>query len=98
LLHQDLGTFLRKKSLNLGLNQLKNEKNIRVLVIKGAGKSFCAGIDLSEFFGKSLHEYRGWVGLMEQMAQIIACMKKEVVDPNRWIGDPFVRWCGRASQ
>jgi len=26
------------------------------------------------------HEYRGWVGLMEQMAQIIACMKKEVVD------------------
>ena len=55
------------------------KKNIRVLVIKGAGKSFCAGIDVSEFFGKSLHEYRGWVGLMEQMAQIIACMKKPVI-------------------
>ncbi len=65
--------------LNDALNQLENEKNIRVLVIKGAGKSFCAGIDVSEFFGKSLHEYRGWVGLMEQMAQIIACMKKPVI-------------------
>ena len=65
--------------LNDALNQLENEKNIRVLVIKGAGKSFCAGIDVSEFFGKSLHEYREWVGLMEQMAQIIACMKKPVI-------------------
>ena len=65
--------------LNDALTQLENEKNIRVLVIKGAGKSFCAGIDVSEFFGKSLHEYRGWVGLMEQMAQIIARMKKPVI-------------------
>lgn len=65
--------------LNNALNQLENEKNIRVLVIKGAGKSFCVGIDVSEFFGKSLHEYRGWVGLMEQMAQIIARMKKPVI-------------------
>ena len=65
--------------LNNALTQLENEKNIRVLVIKGAGKSFCAGIDVSEFFGKSLHEYRAWVGLMEQMAKIIACMKKPVI-------------------
>lgn len=65
--------------LNDALNQLENDKNIRVLVIKGAGKSFCVGIDVSEFFGKSLQEYREWVGLMEQMAHVIACMKKPVI-------------------
>ncbi|MCK4468692.1 MAG: enoyl-CoA hydratase/isomerase family protein [Desulfobacterales bacterium] len=65
--------------LNDALNQLENEKNIRVLVIKGAGKSFCVGIDVSEFFDKSLQEYREWVGLMEQMAHVIACMKKPVI-------------------
>lgn len=65
--------------LNDALNQLENEKNIRVLVIKGAGKSFCVGIDVSEFFGKSLREYRQWVGLMGRMTHVIAHMKKPVI-------------------
>lgn len=65
--------------LNNALNQLENEKNIRVLVIKGAGKSFCVGIDVSEFFEKSLQEYRQWVGLMGQMTHVIAHMKKPVI-------------------
>ncbi len=74
-------TFSSKLAIELNdaLNQLENDKNIRVLVIKGAGKSFCVGIDVSEFFDKSLQEYRKWIGLMEQMAQIIACMKKPVI-------------------
>ena len=58
--------------LNQALTQLDNDENIRVLIIKGAGKAFCAGIDVSEFFGKSHLEYKHWVGLMEQMASVIA--------------------------
>jgi len=65
--------------LNQALTQLDNDENIRVLIIKGAGKAFCAGIDVSEFSGKSHLEYKHWVGLMEQMASVIANMKKPVI-------------------
>jgi enoyl-CoA hydratase/carnithine racemase len=55
------------------------DKAIRVIVIKGAGKAFCAGIDVSEFHGKTLQAYREWIGLMERTIQIIAYMKKPVI-------------------
>ena len=65
--------------LNRALIELENDKNIRVVVIKGAGKAFCTGIDVSEFFGKSHNEYRQWVELMEQAVHVIAYMKKPVI-------------------
>jgi enoyl-CoA hydratase/carnithine racemase len=65
--------------LNQALIQLDNETEVRVVVVKGAGKAFSTGIDVSEFFGKSLKEYRAWVGLMEQMGTVIAYMKKPVI-------------------
>lgn len=76
-----LNTFSSElaKELNQGLIELDNQEEIRVIVIKGAGKAFCAGIDVSEFFGKSLKEYRDWVGLMEQMNHVIACLRKPVI-------------------
>ncbi|MDY7038951.1 MAG: enoyl-CoA hydratase-related protein, partial [Thermodesulfobacteriota bacterium] len=61
------------------LNELEKDKKIRVIIIKGAGKAFCAGIDLSEFTDKSLQEYREWVGLMERPLYIIGRMKKPVI-------------------
>jgi len=61
------------------LNELEKDKKTRVIVIKGAGKAFCAGIDLSEFTDKSLQEYRKWVGLMERPFHIIGRMKKPVI-------------------
>jgi len=67
------------RELNQALIELDNDKEIRVVVIKGAGKAFSTGIDVSEFFGKSLKEYREWVGLMEQMNHVIAYMKKPVI-------------------
>ena len=67
------------RELNQALVQLDDEKNIRVIIVKGAGKAFSTGIDLSEFSGKSLKQYREWVGLMEQMSHVIAYMKKPVI-------------------
>lgn len=76
-----LNTFSSEmaRELNRGLVELDNEKQVRVVVVKGAGRAFSTGIDVSEFFGKSLKEYREWVGLMEQMNHVIAYMKKPVI-------------------
>ena len=67
------------KELNQALVQLDNEKNVRVIIVKGAGKAFSTGIDLSEYSGKSINGYREWVGLMEQMSHVISYMKKPVI-------------------
>jgi len=76
-----MNTFSSKMAieLNQALIQLDNDKGVRVVVVKGAGKAFSVGIDIKEFFGKSQREYREWVGLMEQMNHVIAYMKKPVI-------------------
>jgi enoyl-CoA hydratase/carnithine racemase len=65
--------------LSKALLELEMDKAIRVIVIKGAGKAFCTGIDISEFHGKTLQGYREWIGLMERVVHIIAYMKKPVI-------------------
>jgi enoyl-CoA hydratase/carnithine racemase len=78
---QQFNTFntVLAQELCKALLELEVEKVIRVLIIKGAGKAFCTGIDVSEFHGKTLQEYREWVGLMERMIHVIASMKKPVI-------------------
>jgi enoyl-CoA hydratase/carnithine racemase len=78
---EHLNTFNTElaEELNRALMELDNRQKVRVIVIKGAGKAFCAGIDVSEFFGKSLRDYRKWVGLMERMNHVIAYMNKPVI-------------------
>jgi len=61
------------------LLELEEDKSIRVVVVKGAGKALSTGIDLTEYAGKSQQEYREWIGLMERVVQIIATMKKPVI-------------------
>ncbi len=67
------------RELSQGLLELETDRTIRVVVIKGAGKAFCTGIDVSEIKGKSLQEYRKLSALMEGMIQVIAEMKKPVI-------------------
>ena len=76
-----MNTFSTALAMELtgALEELENEGHIRVVVIKGAGKSFCAGIDLAEFSGKTLLEYRRWIGWMERMNLTIAGMGKPVI-------------------
>jgi enoyl-CoA hydratase/carnithine racemase len=61
------------------LQKLDSEKQARVIVIKGAGKGFCAGIDVSDFFGKSVIEYRNWIECMENPLVTISRISKPVI-------------------
>lgn len=78
---EQLNTFNTQLAteLNQALINLDNDEDIRVVVIKGAGKGFSAGIDVSEYFGKTQREYYEWISLMERMSHVIAYMKKPVI-------------------
>jgi enoyl-CoA hydratase/carnithine racemase len=77
--HYNTFNSILAQDLCRALLELETDKTVRVVVIRGAGKAFCTGIDISEFHGKTLQEYRGWVELMERMIHIIATMKKPVI-------------------
>lgn len=55
------------------------EKSVRVILLKGAGKAFCAGIDVNELAGKSTMQYRDWIERMERPLVAISQMKKPVI-------------------
>jgi len=65
--------------LNQALLELDAEKEVRVILLKGAGKAFCAGIDVSDFFNKSVSEYRDWIECMENPLVTISRMHKPVI-------------------
>ena len=58
---------------------MDEDANVRVIVLKGAGKAFCAGIDVNELADKSAMEYRAWIEHMERPLITIARMKKPVI-------------------
>lgn len=55
------------------------DPRVRVIIVKGAGKAFCAGIDVNELEGKTAMEYRAWIEHMEKPLTTIARMKKPVI-------------------
>ena len=77
--HMNTFSTALAKELNAALEELEKDGQIRVVIIKGAGKSFSAGIDITEFSGKTLLEYREWIAWMEKMTLIIATMGKPVI-------------------
>jgi enoyl-CoA hydratase/carnithine racemase len=78
---QKFNTFSSQlaKELNAALNQLDEDAEVRVVIIKGAGKVFSTGIDVSEFHGKTPLEYHKWGTLMDQMHSTISSMGKPVI-------------------
>jgi enoyl-CoA hydratase/carnithine racemase len=55
------------------------DREVRVVLLKGAGKVFCAGIDVNELEGKTATDYRDWIERMERPLAAISTMKKPVI-------------------
>ncbi len=78
---ENLNTFTLAlaSELNAGLLQLDSDPSVRVVILKGAGKAFCVGIDVGDFFGKSTMEYREWIECMEMPLMRISKMRTPVI-------------------
>ena len=61
------------------LEELDAHAMVRVILLKGAGKAFCAGIDVNELEGKSAMEYKAWIEHMEKPLVTISRMSKPVI-------------------
>ena len=61
------------------LEELDADTNVRVIIVKGAGKAFCAGIDVNELKGKTAMEYKAWIEHMEKPLVTISRMSKPVI-------------------
>lgn len=67
------------KELNQAFLELDSENQARVIIVKGAGKAFCAGIDVSDFSDKDVMAYRAWIECMEKPLVTISRIKKPVI-------------------
>ena len=67
------------RELNRALREMEKDDQVRVVIVKGAGKHFSTGISLSEFKDKSHHQYRQLIRLMDEHNHTIAGMKKPVL-------------------
>jgi enoyl-CoA hydratase/carnithine racemase len=78
---QKFNTFSTQlaEELNAALRQLDEDTEVRVIIIKGSGKVFSTGIDVTEFRGKTPSEYHRWLTPMDQMHLTIASMGKPVI-------------------
>jgi enoyl-CoA hydratase/carnithine racemase len=65
--------------LHHALLAMDADPTVRVVLLKGAGKAFCAGIDVNELAGKSAIAYREWIELMERPLLAVSTMKKPVI-------------------
>ena len=61
------------------LRELDADPQVRVVLLKGAGKAFCAGIDVNELAGKSALDYREWIERMERPLVAVSRMKTPVI-------------------
>jgi len=78
---QQFNTFTTPlaSELNQALLELDADPRVRVILLKGAGKNFCAGIDVGELEGKTAMEYQQWIEHMEKPLVAIGRMKKPVI-------------------
>ena len=65
--------------LNSALLELDEDRRARVIIIKGNGRVFSAGIDVSDFFGMDVMAYRQWIECMEKPLVTLTQIKKPVI-------------------
>jgi enoyl-CoA hydratase/carnithine racemase len=78
---EHLNTFNTQMASELheALKSAEADSGMRVVLLKGAGKGFCAGIDVNELAGKTAYDYRQWIEGMEAPLMAISGMKKPVL-------------------
>ena len=78
---EQLNTFNSQLAEDLyqALMAMDQDPGVRVVLLKGAGKAFCAGIDVNELAGKTAMEYRAWIEHMERPLIAISQMNKPVI-------------------
>ncbi len=78
---EQLNTFTTPMAgeLHRALLELDGDDRVRVILIKGAGKAFCAGIDVHELENKSAIEYKEWIERMERPLVAISQLNKPVI-------------------
>lgn len=78
---EQMNTFNTRMAteLNQALLDFDADPGVRVILLKGAGKAFCAGIDVNELTGKTPLEYQAWIETMEQPLVTISKLKKPVI-------------------
>ena len=78
---QNLNTFDGAMAAELyhALMDADADRSVRVVLLKGSGKAFCAGIDVHELDGKTPMEYREWIERMERPLMAVSKMKKTVI-------------------
>lgn len=76
-----LNTFNTKLAKELwdALISADADDTIRVIMIKGEGRAFCAGIDVKELEGKSTLDYERWINRMERPLHGISSLSKPVI-------------------
>ena len=76
-----LNTFSTQMADELyhALMHFEKAPEVRVIVLKGEGRAFCAGIDVNELSGKSTMAYREWIERMERPLVSISKMKTPVI-------------------
>ncbi|MFP4481964.1 MAG: enoyl-CoA hydratase/isomerase family protein [Thermovirgaceae bacterium] len=65
--------------LNRAFLEVDTDEGTSVVIVKGEGRCFSAGIDLKELGEKTAMEYREWVEAMERPLFQISRMKKPVI-------------------
>ncbi|MCD4718844.1 MAG: enoyl-CoA hydratase/isomerase family protein [Desulfobacula sp.] len=78
---ESMNTFSSQMAaeLNQAFIDLDSNPSVRVILLKGSGKAFCAGIDVTELAGKTAIEYREWIEKMERPLVTISKLKKPVI-------------------
>jgi len=78
---EKMNTFSSQMAAELdqALFELDLDPAVRVILLKGEGKAFCAGIDVNELAGKTAIEYREWIEKMEAPLVTISKLKTPVI-------------------
>ncbi len=78
---ENMNTFSSQMAAELtqALLELDSDPEVRVILLRGAGRAFSVGIDVNELEGKTAIEYRQWIEKMELPLVTISKLKKPVI-------------------